>query len=185
MTDRSEDLLAQRRLGAAIRHLRTERGFTRRQLEKATGLSYPYLSEIEAGKKSPSSRSLRVIADALGLEAHELMETAEAGAESRSGTAPRGSPFHESPSPFRLSVESPVPPSPAAQLSMKPPVTERHAASRAQPRQKVYFSRELGVAGLAGHPSGEDALRRLLQLVKELSPDDLEMLIRLATRLRE
>jgi transcriptional regulator with XRE-family HTH domain len=35
---------------------------------EASGLSYPYLSEIENGKKRPSSRALEGIAEALGAD---------------------------------------------------------------------------------------------------------------------
>ncbi len=83
-------------LGAAIKRCRIERGMTRRDLEKATGRSYPYLSEIEAGKKAPSTEVLGEIAAALGMEMHELMETAERGWEPRGWVAPRESHFHRS-----------------------------------------------------------------------------------------
>jgi transcriptional regulator with XRE-family HTH domain len=40
-------------------------------------MSYSYLSEIEAGRKTPSSRALNQIARALDVAPHELMEAAE------------------------------------------------------------------------------------------------------------
>ena len=40
------------------------------------GLSYPYLSQIENGRKRPSSRALLAIAEALGTKPHELLTSA-------------------------------------------------------------------------------------------------------------
>jgi transcriptional regulator with XRE-family HTH domain len=64
-------------LGRAIKVLRTDQGLDRAGLAEASGLSYPYLSEIENGKKRPSSRALEGIALALGMRPHELMASAE------------------------------------------------------------------------------------------------------------
>jgi transcriptional regulator with XRE-family HTH domain len=64
-------------LGRAIKVLRTDQGLDRAELAEASGLSYPYLSEIENGKKRPSSRALEGIAEALGMRPHELMASAE------------------------------------------------------------------------------------------------------------
>jgi len=68
-------------LGRAIKVLRTERGLSRRDLAERSGVSYPYLSEIENGKKRASSKALLSIADALGVRPSELMGTAEPWAE--------------------------------------------------------------------------------------------------------
>ena len=64
-------------LGRAIRVVRTEQGLERKELARLSGLSYPYLSEIEQGKKRPSSESLQAIATALHLRQSELIERAE------------------------------------------------------------------------------------------------------------
>jgi len=64
-------------LGRAIKVVRTESGMERKELAKLSGLSYPYLSEIEQGKKRPSSESLLAIARALRLRQSELLERAE------------------------------------------------------------------------------------------------------------
>src|SRR3954469_19316467 len=60
-------------LGRAIRVLRTERGMERKDLAEAAGLSYPYVSEIETGKKRASSKALFVIAQALGVRTPEVL----------------------------------------------------------------------------------------------------------------
>lgn len=63
-------------LGKAIRVVRTERGLSRRDLEGRTRLSYPYLSEIEAGKKTPSPVALQAISRALEVPEEELLDRA-------------------------------------------------------------------------------------------------------------
>lgn len=67
-----------RGLGKAIKIRRIELGLERKDLAERSGLSYPYLSEIENGTKPGSARALRAIAEALGLELHELLEQAAA-----------------------------------------------------------------------------------------------------------
>jgi transcriptional regulator with XRE-family HTH domain len=187
MGQKSEDQVARDRLGAAIRQLRAARKLTRRELERATGLSYPYLSEIEAGKKSPSTRTLRTIADALGLEAHELLETAETG-DPRTWTAPRRSHFHEAPATFGLIASSPPPESPPAQEDVLAPATERPPTRARLQIGQVEFEDDLfsqkPYGALSGGPPPQDPRRRLAQLVNQLSPEDVRLLIRLATRLR-
>lgn len=63
-------------LGRAIRVIRTEIGLSRRDLESRTRLSYPYLSEIEAGKKTPSPVALQAISRALEVPEEALLERA-------------------------------------------------------------------------------------------------------------
>ncbi len=64
-------------LGRAIKVTRTEQGLERKELARLSGLSYPYLSEIEKGKKRASTEALRPIARALELRQSELLERAE------------------------------------------------------------------------------------------------------------
>src|SRR5712691_2396236 len=66
-----------RALGQAIKIARTEQGIERKELARLSGLSYPYLSEIEKGKKRASTEALLPIARALGLRQSELLERAE------------------------------------------------------------------------------------------------------------
>lgn len=71
-------------MGRTIQVLRTSEGLSRRDLAKRASVSYSYLSAIENGDKRPSSKILALIANALGVRAHELMAAAEArAAESR------------------------------------------------------------------------------------------------------
>jgi len=65
-------------LGRAIASLRTARGIKRMDLKQASGLSYPYIAEIENGsKKSPSLKAVAAIAKALGVSPAELHARAE------------------------------------------------------------------------------------------------------------
>src|SRR5438128_12269230 len=87
-------------LGRAIRVTRTEQGLERKELARLSGLSYPYISEIEKGKKRASTEALRPIARALGLRQSELLERAERLLE-------RGLPRSElAPTPRRRSRQS-------------------------------------------------------------------------------
>ena len=66
-----------RALGQAIKVARAEQGLERKELARLSGLSYPYLSEIEKGKKRASTEALLPVAQALGLRQSELLERAE------------------------------------------------------------------------------------------------------------
>jgi transcriptional regulator with XRE-family HTH domain len=67
-------------IGRTIQVLRTSRGMSRRGLATRASISYSYLSAIENGDKRPSSKILALIANALGVYAHELMAAAESRA---------------------------------------------------------------------------------------------------------
>jgi XRE family transcriptional regulator, stress-response regulator len=66
--------------GAALRRIRLDDGRTLREVARAANISMPYLSEIERGRKEPSSEILAGICAALGLTLVDLLNevTAEA-----------------------------------------------------------------------------------------------------------
>ena len=64
-------------LGKAIAIRRVELGLSRNDLRDRSGLSYPYVAELEKGLKSPSSKALEAIARALEVRPHELLARAE------------------------------------------------------------------------------------------------------------
>ena len=70
---------ADARLGQAIRGLRRERGLTLVQVAAASGLSQPFLSQLELGRSRPSMRSLFRIAEALGTTQQALLAEGDAG----------------------------------------------------------------------------------------------------------
>ena len=51
-----------------LRILRKHRGLTQAQLAEASGLSRPYLTEMEKGRKAGSLRALRAVAQSLNVD---------------------------------------------------------------------------------------------------------------------
>lgn len=60
-------------LGARIRALRTEKKLSQKQLAEKAGISNTYLSDIEIGRTNPSLKTLLKIAEALSVEAAQLL----------------------------------------------------------------------------------------------------------------
>ncbi len=56
-----------------IRVYRGYRGLTQKQLAETAGINPVYLSQIETGKRAGSLRTLAAIAEALGVEAGDLV----------------------------------------------------------------------------------------------------------------
>lgn len=143
-------------LGEAVRKLRSWQGLSRRELAEAAGISYPYLSEIEGGKKTPSSRTLGLLSRALGVAASEVMRMAdELGQERPPRSVPRGSYFHDS-EPANDEV---------AAMALPAPPPERPLASQLRA------------------PESEPSLSELVAIAERLRPQDVRLLIDLARRL--
>lgn len=53
-------------VGAAIRAMREAQGLSQRQLAERAGVNPGYLSSVEAGKKTPTTRWLAAVTNALG-----------------------------------------------------------------------------------------------------------------------
>ena len=60
-------------VGERLKQLRLERGLSQRDLS-GPGVSYAYISRIEAGARRPSVKALRMLAQKLGVTA-EYLET--------------------------------------------------------------------------------------------------------------
>ncbi len=60
-------------LGKRVRALRLERQWTQVEMAEMLGVDRSYLSEIETGKKDPSMRVLKPIADGLGMSLSRLL----------------------------------------------------------------------------------------------------------------
>lgn len=56
-----------------VKILRKYRGMTQMELAHASGLSRPYLTEIETGKKDGSIAAIKALAAGLGVEAGILL----------------------------------------------------------------------------------------------------------------
>lgn len=63
----------QRALGANVRRLRKERGYTQESLADLADLTQAYLSGVERGVANPQLDRLGKIAVALGIPLHELL----------------------------------------------------------------------------------------------------------------
>ncbi|GAA2083156.1 hypothetical protein GCM10009840_19540 [Pseudolysinimonas kribbensis] len=78
-------MLLRHAVGAALRRVRLDRGLTLREVAAAARVSMPYLSEIERGRKEPSSEVLAGVCTALGLTIVDLL--VRSAAEIRAGEA--------------------------------------------------------------------------------------------------
>ena len=74
-------------LGQFIRGQRELHDMSMRQLAAISGISAPYMSQIEHGLRDPSERVLRSIADGLRLSADTLLERAGAAQREHDGSA--------------------------------------------------------------------------------------------------
>lgn len=65
------------RFGQALRQLRTEKGVKLRDLSEQIGVSLPYLSDVERGRRDPLSNSrIQKVAEILGVNPLPLLEVA-------------------------------------------------------------------------------------------------------------
>ncbi|MGN6324804.1 helix-turn-helix domain-containing protein [Pseudolysinimonas sp.] len=69
-------MLLRHAVGAALRRIRQDRELTLREVAAAARVSMPYLSEIERGRKEPSSEVLAGICAALGMTIVDLLDEA-------------------------------------------------------------------------------------------------------------
>ncbi|WP_036374022.1 helix-turn-helix domain-containing protein [Micromonospora sp. ATCC 39149] len=68
--------LLRRVIGGVLRRVRQRQGRTLREVAEAAGVSLPYLSEVERGRKEASSEVLAAICRALGIGLSDLLEEA-------------------------------------------------------------------------------------------------------------
>ncbi|TDC82486.1 XRE family transcriptional regulator [Micromonospora sp. KC606] len=68
--------LLRRVIGGVLRRVRQRQGRTLREVAEAAGVSLPYLSEVERGRKEASSEVLAAICRALGISLSDLLEEA-------------------------------------------------------------------------------------------------------------
>lgn len=60
-------------LGANVRRHRKLKGLSQEQLALEAGMERSYVSDLERGTRNPSVRALGRLAEALGVEPHELL----------------------------------------------------------------------------------------------------------------
>ena len=61
----------------ALEKIRRDKGITQAALAKATNLSQPYIHDLEKGNRGAKRETLIKIADFLGCELNELVESQE------------------------------------------------------------------------------------------------------------
>lgn len=76
-------------VGSVLRRARIEQGRTLREVAEAAQVSLPYLSEIERGRKEPSSEVLSAVYRALGLRLVDLLGGLHAELGPKSGSITR------------------------------------------------------------------------------------------------
>ena len=62
------------KLGARIKELRKQRGFSQEKFALEIGIDRTYLASVEAGKRNISIVNIKKIADGLGVTLSELFE---------------------------------------------------------------------------------------------------------------
>lgn len=64
-------------LGRAIRHYRSEGGLSQEELAAQAGLHRTYVGGIERGERNPSYTNILRLAEALGVQASDLVSYSE------------------------------------------------------------------------------------------------------------
>jgi transcriptional regulator with XRE-family HTH domain len=60
--------------GERLRQLRRERALSQRDLSRVTGIAHDSISQLETGKRDAQPRTIRKLAEALGVKPKELMK---------------------------------------------------------------------------------------------------------------
>ena len=60
--------------GKRLQELRVEQALSQRDLSGITGIAHDSISQLETGKREAQPRTIRKLADALGVEPRELMK---------------------------------------------------------------------------------------------------------------
>lgn len=71
-------MLLREAIGSGLRRARTARRRTLRDISRAARVSLGYLSEVERGRKEPSSELLAAICEALGISVPDLLSVVAA-----------------------------------------------------------------------------------------------------------
>lgn len=77
-------------LAERFRELRKERGWRLKDVAEVTGLSIPYLSDLERDRTNPSLDTLRALAKAYEMTVHDLMAPVDFYGERTVAALPRG-----------------------------------------------------------------------------------------------
>ncbi|MBB5958226.1 transcriptional regulator with XRE-family HTH domain [Saccharothrix tamanrassetensis] len=86
--ERRPDPLWRVLLGQSLRAAREERGSRLVDIAERAGISPQYLSEIERGRKEPSSEMIAAVTGALGVDLPDLLVGIASDVRQHRGTAP-------------------------------------------------------------------------------------------------
>jgi transcriptional regulator with XRE-family HTH domain len=173
-----------RALGHSIRVLRTDQGLNRKELAEASGVSYPYLSEIEAGKKEPSYKVLVAIGGVLGVSPSEFMAEAESRVRRSDGFWSRrmeerdlAAPDLEEPPDFDEPPEE-------MHLARASGVPARLSSPQKPTRVRAMESARSNISSSESPDERASLEREVLYLTRTLSTEDLVRLVDLGHRLK-
>ena len=76
-----------RELGRFLEHRRRELGLSRRDLAEQSGLSYPYVSQLETGDREPALKAMRALAPVLEVLPEELASLVAGGEWATTGSS--------------------------------------------------------------------------------------------------
>lgn len=131
--------------GRVLAEYRKRHGMTRSQLAASSGLSYPYVSQLETGLRKPSRKAAAQLAGALGID------------------------------PLALEAALPPDDtdSPSFQRSLRAQAALLSGDSRAIDELSLGPQASSGGSDAAGAPqSRDDIVQQLVDLVEELGPDE-------------
>ncbi len=77
-------------LAERLRELRKDRGWRLKDLSQASGLSIPYLSDLERGRTNPSLETLQTLSRAYGISVHDLLAPVDFYGERTRAALPQG-----------------------------------------------------------------------------------------------
>lgn len=77
-------------LAERLRELRTERGWRLKDAADHSGLSVPYLSDLERGRTNPSLDTLQTLSQTYNLSVHDLLEPVDFYGERTPAALPKG-----------------------------------------------------------------------------------------------
>jgi len=165
----TEDAALRRGLARAITAIRVRRGMSRSDLAEASGIAVDDLSQIEDGRRLPSSTLFSRLASALGVTAVDLVAAAEAGA---GPNEPESAPAAEPPGKARRSFVMPLmggewEATPGAEPTERPSDEVEVADSLSQEAEENRTV-VLGELMLAIATLPTEDLRRLLDLARDL-----------------
>jgi len=162
------------RIGRAIQVLRAELGLSRKELASRASISYSYLSEIEGGKKELSSKTMFVLADALGVSPSELMAAAETRVRSSAAAPREEQPFSGSRSMMDVAM-----PAPAASMESAEPDDLPESPSH----ESWFRRREPALRGRRRSDDAERDREELIGILNRLDPEDRALVMEFARRL--